>query len=46
MTHIVVARVAVDASAARPARTAVGRDALRSIAAELVGAHPADVTVR
>jgi 4'-phosphopantetheinyl transferase len=46
MTHIVVARVAVDASADRPARTAVGRDALRALAAELVGADPADVTVR
>lgn len=42
---VVVAR-AVDASADRPARTAAGRDALRALAAELVGADPADVTVR
>jgi len=30
----------------RAARTAAGRDALREIAAEIVGADPADVTVR
>jgi 4'-phosphopantetheinyl transferase len=41
-----VARVPVDRSADRPARTAVGRVALRALAAELVGADPADVTVR
>lgn len=48
MTHdaVVVARIPVDASAVRPARTAAGRAALRALAAELVGADPADVTVR
>jgi 4'-phosphopantetheinyl transferase len=43
---VVVACIAVDPSADRPARTAAGRDALRALAAELVGADPADVTVR
>jgi 4'-phosphopantetheinyl transferase len=43
---VVVARVPVDPSADRPARTAAGRTALRALAAELVGADPADVTVR
>jgi len=48
MTHaaVLVARIPVDASADRPARTAAGRAALRALAAELVGADPADVTVR
>ncbi|MDQ0744229.1 4'-phosphopantetheinyl transferase [Clavibacter sp. B3I6] len=41
-----VARVPVAPDASRPARTAAGRDALRALAAELVGADPADVTVR
>ncbi|PPF69975.1 4-phosphopantetheinyl transferase [Clavibacter michiganensis] len=41
-----VAAVHVDASADRAARTAAGRDALRALAAELVGADAADVTVR
>jgi 4'-phosphopantetheinyl transferase len=43
---VVVARVPVDPSADRPARTAAGRAALRALAAEVVGADPADVTVR
>ncbi|RIJ50955.1 4-phosphopantetheinyl transferase [Clavibacter lycopersici] len=43
---VVVARVPVDPSADRPARTAAGRDALRALAAEITGADPADVTVR
>ncbi|QIS41110.1 4-phosphopantetheinyl transferase [Clavibacter capsici] len=42
--HVSVARV--EGVADRPARTAAGRDALRALAAELVGADPADVTVR
>ncbi|PPF54294.1 4-phosphopantetheinyl transferase [Clavibacter michiganensis] len=41
-----VVAVRVDATADRAARTAAGRDALRALAAELVGADPADVTVR
>ena len=43
---VVVARVAMDASAGRAARTAAGRAALRALAAELVGADPAGVTIR
>ncbi|MBF4617707.1 4-phosphopantetheinyl transferase [Clavibacter sp. VKM Ac-2873] len=43
---VFVAHVAVDASADRRARTAAGRDALRTLAAGIVGADPADVTVR
>jgi 4'-phosphopantetheinyl transferase len=43
---VIVARIAVDPSADRAARTAAGRDALRALAAELVGADPRDVTVR
>jgi 4'-phosphopantetheinyl transferase len=43
---VVVARVLVDPSADRRARTAAGRAALRALAAEVVGADPADVTVR
>ncbi|MBP2457297.1 4'-phosphopantetheinyl transferase [Clavibacter michiganensis] len=43
---VAVARVPVDPPAGRPARTAAGRAALRALAAELVGADPADVTVR
>ena len=48
MTHaaVLVARVPVDASADRPALTAAGRDALRALAAETVGADPDDVTDR
>ncbi|MBM7389400.1 4'-phosphopantetheinyl transferase [Clavibacter michiganensis] len=48
MTHdaVLVARIPVDASADRPARTAAGRAALRALAAEIVCADPADVTVR
>ncbi|MDA3804199.1 4-phosphopantetheinyl transferase [Clavibacter sp. CT19] len=41
-----VSVVPVDASADRAARTAAGRDALRALAAEIVGADPAAVTVR
>ncbi|CAQ02886.1 4'-phosphopantetheinyl transferase family protein [Clavibacter sepedonicus] len=44
VVHVSVARVA--ASADRSARTAAGRDALRALAAGLVGADPAAVTVR
>ncbi|MFT2690007.1 4'-phosphopantetheinyl transferase family protein [Clavibacter zhangzhiyongii] len=43
---VTVARVTVDASADRPARTAAGRAALRELAAELVGAQPDEVTIR
>ncbi|WP_228503588.1 4-phosphopantetheinyl transferase [Clavibacter phaseoli] len=43
---VVIARIPVDASADHPARTAAGRAALRALAAEIVGADPADVTVR
>ncbi|WP_043671797.1 4'-phosphopantetheinyl transferase family protein [Clavibacter michiganensis] len=42
--HVSVARV--EGVADRPARTAAGRDALRALAAGLVGADPADVAVR
>jgi 4'-phosphopantetheinyl transferase len=45
-TEVVLARVPVDPPADRPARTAAGRAALRVLAAEIVGADPADVTVR
>ena len=41
-----VSVVPVAPSADRPARTAAGRDALRALAADVVGADPADVTVR
>ncbi|OUE07887.1 hypothetical protein CMsap09_02980 [Clavibacter michiganensis] len=41
-----VVAVRVDATADRATRTAAGRDALRALAAELVGADAADVTVR
>ena len=43
---VAVARVPVDPPAGRPARSAAGRDALRALAAGIVGADPADVTVR
>jgi 4'-phosphopantetheinyl transferase len=43
---VLIARVPVDPPADRPARTAAGRAALRVLAAEIVGADPADVTVR
>ena len=43
---VAVARVPVDPPAGRPARSAAGRDALRALAAWIVGADPADVTVR
>ena len=41
-----VSVVPVAPSADRPARTTAGRAALRALAADLVGADPADVTVR
>ncbi|QGV65869.1 4'-phosphopantetheinyl transferase family protein [Clavibacter nebraskensis] len=44
LVHVVV--VPGPETADRAARTAAGRVALRSLAAELVGADPADVTVR
>ncbi|WP_435080906.1 4'-phosphopantetheinyl transferase family protein [Clavibacter michiganensis] len=44
LVHVAV--VPGPATADRAARTAAGRDALRALAAELVGADPADVTVR
>ncbi|OUE20411.1 hypothetical protein BFL34_01226 [Clavibacter michiganensis] len=47
VVHVAVARVADHARPVdRAARTAAGRAALRALAAELVGADPADVTVR
>ncbi|MBF4620918.1 4'-phosphopantetheinyl transferase superfamily protein [Clavibacter sp. VKM Ac-2542] len=44
LVHVAV--VPGPGTADRAARTAAGRDALRALAAELVGADPADVTVR
>ncbi|MWJ35499.1 4-phosphopantetheinyl transferase [Clavibacter michiganensis subsp. michiganensis] len=44
VVHVAVVRG--PETAARAARTAAGRAALRALAAELVGADPADVTVR
>ncbi|MDO4025338.1 4-phosphopantetheinyl transferase [Clavibacter michiganensis] len=44
VVHVAVVRG--PETAARAARTAAGRVALRALAAELVGADPADVTVR
>jgi 4'-phosphopantetheinyl transferase len=43
---VLVSVARVPEAADRPARTAVGRVALRALAAEIVGADPADVTVR
>jgi 4'-phosphopantetheinyl transferase len=47
VVHVAVARVADGAGPVdRAARTDAGRAALRALAAEIVGADPADVTVR